>query len=148
MTAIPSTPTKRVTANGLHLHWYCDTCHALIPNREGAGWLILTGPEKAKAMDADSQWDEFDYEQRKKSEAEGRPGFIVYSLADAPRPEGGRWAVVCQRHAPDERLGDYAVGVERIATVTQMLRWTLHLTGKRWYEHTDWESICYLAAGS
>lgn len=88
-----------------------------------------------------------------------------------PEPEGDEFGLISFADLPEDRpwsalhfactldgqpIGDgesysdprftYAIEVERLRTVGQLLRWSLHVGEKTWASGTDWTTVMHAAA--
>jgi hypothetical protein len=135
-------PLHNVRMNGrpvdLALTWLCDACGEPIADDEG---YITVNYAEIHAYD---RWnEEFDEKQR----AKAKGGLVMYRLSELNgMPEPARWRKLHQRCDPDPESTDYWIGIERIRTRPEVLRWTAHLLGKNWIQSTTWRDILHRAA--
>lgn len=119
------------------LSFRCDSCHQPIPASR-PGWIHLTAEEERRAWATERAWEDFEYRRRRDAENAGRV-LVLTGLSDMPRTAPGRWTVTCDGCTADD--GGYGFTTDRCSTVAELLDWTLHLLGKSWGGHTDWESF-------
>lgn len=103
--------------------WRCDCCAESID--DGTGYLcaeytsLRASQDQVLAHRADRQRD---------------TEFCPANLTLAP------WRAVHFECDPDLPDASYAIEIHRIRNSRQALWWTLHLSGKGWFESTDWYS--------
>ena len=115
------------------IEWICDKCERPIADGEG-----IVCCDEAAASDRHRRVTDFD-------EAHGPDMSIAELLA---RPQDTPWQALHNSCLPEDEVGPYGFGVQRIRTPWEMLAWTEHLLAIHWiYEDTDWLSVVkHLAA--
>ncbi len=101
----------RVDSDGHGLVWHCSTCDKPIHN--GAGWIELVGEQMRCAHDRRRREDEIEARHR----ATGITSAGDY--IDLPGP--ARWRATCRVCNGDDAGSGYFIGVDRIATVAELL---------------------------
>ena len=133
-----SETTKTIT-------WTCQHCHE--PIADGKGWITIDQREVWQRRDAVKAWRE---EGRKADEEHqpGRVGRLIHPADLKTFPDPIRWEVTHETCDPNPDRGtDYWIGIERIRTEADLLSWSAHLFGKRWFQDTAWDRIIRKAIG-
>lgn len=124
------------TTSTLTLTWNCDGCHAEVG--DGAGWVTV---DLAAVTRTRGAWQAFDNEQAAKYAAglgtlhAIRASTLMDLLGEVP------WHVYHKTCDPAPENEAYFWDIERSRTVAELMEWWLHLAGKNWFAHTDWEGF-------
>lgn len=113
--------------------WTCEGCGKPVDDHTGS---IHVDP--ARAMENIGARQELE-----KSHPDG-----VWSLGqmlDLPGPVP--WEVHHGTCEPNPERSDYWIGVERARSHAQLLRWTAHLSEKRWLSETTWNDLIHVVSG-
>ena len=107
--------------------WWCQQCRE--PVGDGDGYLHVDVGRASRIVVAQRKWQRDHTEQ-------------VFSLAQLRQvPRVAQWRVHHRLCDPRPESDDYWIGVERVRTPAQLLRWTLHLQEKNWYAGADWSGL-------
>lgn len=117
------------------LIWLCDVCERQVLGTDGYIHLDTAATWRVKMARAEAK-----RQREATAKDEGHSGFVVVSVAELlDGPDDVQWEVHHRACDPDpDRDADYWFTVDRAATVSHLLDWTLHLSEKRWIEHTNW----------
>jgi hypothetical protein len=120
--------------------WRCDVCGE--PVADGAGYLTMHYGELHERDRAVKAWEE-----RIASKYPGpRRAYPMSELVDYP--ERVRWHVLHSACDPRPDSGDdYWIGIERIRSASDVIRWSSHLLEKRWIQETSWNDLLRDVAG-
>ncbi len=124
-----TTSTRQRKAAADPLVWSCDECGKPIAN--GAGWITIRYSEIGAFRRAEAEWE--------KRHPDSWAPINLGDLFDFPEPV--RWHVWHRRCDPDVGSTDYAIDIERIRTVPQLLEWSSHLMEKTWLPSTTWKDV-------
>ncbi len=123
------------------LTWTCEGCGQ--PVADGAGYLTV---DEEAAQHFPEQLAAWEAETIANNPAPDS-GFTFITLpAVLAHPEPVHWEMLHANCDTNRGRGDYRVGVERIRTAAEILRWTAHLWEKSWLMHTDWDVVVQRAA--
>lgn len=103
--------------------WRCNECGNLIADGDG---YVEVNDRKARVVRL--KWKSLD------------GGGVIGGL---DLPELVEWQSTHAVCDPNPGNGNYHFSAERIKTVKQALRWTLHLYEKDWAHYTDWDRFIY-----
>jgi hypothetical protein len=108
----------------------CTQCDLTI--QDGEGYICVSERDAIQYL-ADLKTAE------REALAKGGDGFS-YALSDfQPASKAAKWRAYHGGCDPRPDAADYWIAVERARTAEQLLDWTLHLTGKTWFDGTDWD---------
>lgn len=108
------------------LDFRCDICQK--PVWDGDGWVTL---DLNAVRQVEQAWTAFEQDQ-----PTGWHAVDLGRLFELPDPTA--WHVYHRACDPDLGGDTYWFDIDRIRAISQVLDWWLHLTGKRWFKHTDW----------
>lgn len=106
--------------------WICDACGRWVKPAEGS---VLVD----HSLIYDHQLDLANWEKRNPG-----PEYTAAQLLARPTPVS--WQVLHHKCTRDD-VNSYSIGVGQIRTAEEVLDFTLHLMGKAWLVHTDWEGF-------
>lgn len=125
--------------------WICQHCRE--PIADGAGWITICQRQVWQRRDAVRAWRE----NGRKADEEHQGGRIgrLISAADLEAfPDPILWEITHKDCDPNpDRASDYWIAIERIRTEADVLSWSAHLFGKRWFQDTAWDRIIRKAIG-
>lgn len=113
--------------------WLCDGCKKPVAN--GTGHMEVRYADISAYKKARAAWHD------------ANPGRMIHGGALLDFPDRARWHVWHKKCDPDpeEEFPVYWFDIERIRTHAQVLKWTAHLMGKRWFEDTNWDQVIWTA---
>lgn len=118
MTTMTYTPTAIVLS--------CDVCQKPVTGR--TGYLIATWRDIHKAEVQRAEWKRVN------------PGPTITGTALQTYPAPARWHIYHRDCDPTPDEG-YFIDAYRTDDALQLLKWTAHLMGKDWLQHTDWDQL-------
>ena len=111
-----------------HLAWRCDCCGHYL--EDGEGWITV---DLAAVLAVQRQWSAW---EAKRHEPGAVPlGELLALPTEVP------WHVYHQDCDPAPEDPAYWWTIERARTISDVFGWWLHLSGKNWFKHTDWEGL-------
>ena len=111
----------------------CEGCR--MPFTDGGClWISFADIQRASQQDAD--WH-----------AAHPAGEAVDITTFLSLPGGAVWHAHHDRCMPPEGESSYDVDVGQVRTWAGLVRWTVHLMGKRWLEFSDWDDVLREASG-
>jgi hypothetical protein len=113
--------------------WACEECGDVIV--DGEGYLAISYADINTYRDAVREWNvTHNQPNNGRFRVLTTDEFLTY-------PEPPRWHVCHASCDSEPDSPDYWIGVERIRTVAEVLRWTAHLAGKNWQPSTNWSEL-------
>ena len=104
----------------------CELCEKAI--NPGTGGLDINPLPALDAANTMYAWDR----------EHGDQVVVMSDVPDVPRRVHWRWA---HWSCTCEGANYYFIDLERIDTARKAMRWTDHLSGKRWFGYTDWFDV-------
>lgn len=120
------------------VRWQCQVCRSLIDG--DTGFAAISYAELEEHERALAEWDARD--------RGGDPDWIIdaYDLLSYPNPV--RWRIRHDHCAGGDEDDTYSIGIGRLRSAADVLRWTAHLAQKGWVEATDWDVVLLDVASS
>ena len=106
----------------------CQVCGKPVSTQQGSMTVLF-----AELHQFEKRYRE--WERKHPLDASGARCLSTVDLVTQPAQVEWRWGHT--RCLPE---GGYQIVYGRFDTITQALAWTLHLMGKGWLEHTNWEA--------
>lgn len=114
--------------SALALVWCCQRCDK--PIADDDGYLHVNYAEINHVQRETAAWHK------------RHPAGTVISGAELfTHPGRAPWQAHHRACDPRPESNDYWIGVERIRTHLQVVKWTAHLMEKNWLEHTSWIDV-------
>jgi hypothetical protein len=110
------------------IDWVCDTCHA---DTGGRGAILIDYADIREAESARKTWHD----------RQASADYMRWDAADALAPPRlAMWRVECHSCA-GACESSYWVDLEQARTVADLDRWTEHLSGKTWFNASNWLAL-------